>query len=69
MDDGSGRLFNRAASFFVFLRANCTGGETWFPKVDAMYSSADRPVRDDNMEDWYGDKVVREEINGESSGV
>jgi prolyl 4-hydroxylase len=69
MNDGSGRLFNRAASFFVFLKANCTGGETWFPKVDATYSSADRRATDDNMEDWYGDKVLREETKEENSGV
>jgi prolyl 4-hydroxylase len=69
MDDGSGRLFNRAASFFVFLRANCSGGETWFPKVDATYSSANRPAGDGDMENWYGDKVMREKRNGESSGV
>jgi prolyl 4-hydroxylase len=29
----SGQKFNRPASFFVFLEANCTGGETFFPKV------------------------------------
>ncbi|KAK7191817.1 2OG-Fe(II)oxygenase family Oxidoreductase [Paraphaeosphaeria sporulosa] len=33
LSDGSGRLFNRPASFFVFLRDNCTAGETWFPGV------------------------------------
>jgi prolyl 4-hydroxylase len=33
LSDGSGRLFNRPASFFVFLRDNCTAGETWFPSV------------------------------------
>jgi prolyl 4-hydroxylase len=70
MNDGSGRQFNRAASFFVFLRANCTGGETWFPKVDVAYSSAERPASgDDMMEKWYGERVVREERDGESSGV
>ncbi|KAL5427233.1 hypothetical protein PMIN04_001505 [Paraphaeosphaeria minitans] len=33
LSDGSGRLFNRPASFFVFLRDNCTDGETYFPGV------------------------------------
>jgi len=28
-----GRRFNRPASFFVFLEANCTEGETWFPHI------------------------------------
>lgn len=32
--DGSGRFFNRPASFFVFLQDNCTGGETWFPSIE-----------------------------------
>ncbi|KAI1115635.1 hypothetical protein F5Y14DRAFT_449741 [Nemania sp. NC0429] len=31
--DGSPRSFNRVASFFVILQANCTGGETWFPFI------------------------------------
>lgn len=34
LPDDSGRFFNRPASFFVFLRDNCTGGETWFPSVE-----------------------------------
>ncbi|KFY85066.1 hypothetical protein V500_08722 [Pseudogymnoascus sp. VKM F-4518 (FW-2643)] len=29
----SGQRFNRPASFFVFLEANCTGGETYFPHI------------------------------------
>ncbi|KAF2442115.1 hypothetical protein P171DRAFT_61539 [Karstenula rhodostoma CBS 690.94] len=33
LSDGSGGLFNRPASFFVFLRDNCTEGYTWFPSV------------------------------------
>jgi prolyl 4-hydroxylase len=69
MNDGSGRLFNRAASFFVFLRANCSGGETWFPKVNAAYSSTAYPASDGDMEKWYGEKVVREERDEEGSGV
>ncbi|KFY24297.1 hypothetical protein V493_05333 [Pseudogymnoascus sp. VKM F-4281 (FW-2241)] len=30
----TGQRFNRPASFFVFLEANCTGGETYFPFDD-----------------------------------
>lgn len=32
--DGSRRMFNRIASFFVFLEANCEEGETWFPYLE-----------------------------------
>lgn len=45
LDDG--RRFNRIASFFAFLDDNCTGGETYFPFVDA------RTIRDD--QDRYGE--------------
>ncbi|KUI59705.1 Prolyl 4-hydroxylase 1 [Cytospora mali] len=31
--DGSRRTFNRIASFFAILQANCTDGETYFPYV------------------------------------
>ncbi|KAH8602056.1 hypothetical protein B0O99DRAFT_680204 [Bisporella sp. PMI_857] len=31
MADGSGRRFNRVASFFMFLEGDCEEGETWFP--------------------------------------
>ncbi|OCL14392.1 hypothetical protein AOQ84DRAFT_281168, partial [Glonium stellatum] len=36
LPDGSGRRFNRVASFFVFLQDNCTKGETYFPYVTAL---------------------------------
>jgi prolyl 4-hydroxylase len=29
----NGKRFNRPSSFFVFLEANCTEGETYFPYV------------------------------------
>lgn len=36
MRDGGARWFNRIASFFVYLDGhNVTGGETWFPYVEA----------------------------------
>jgi prolyl 4-hydroxylase len=31
--DRQGREYNRLASFFVYLKDECTGGETWFPNV------------------------------------
>jgi len=31
--DRQGREYNRLASFFVYLKDDCTGGETWFPNV------------------------------------
>ncbi|GAW11413.1 hypothetical protein ANO14919_007580 [Xylariales sp. No.14919] len=34
--DGSPRSFNRVASFFVILQADCEGGETWFPFIEAV---------------------------------
>ncbi|XXG97891.1 hypothetical protein Hte_004206 [Hypoxylon texense] len=32
---GRGRTWNRVASFFAVLQDGCTGGETWFPLVNA----------------------------------
>lgn len=32
--DGSGRMFNRIASFFVYLEDECEEGETWFPYIE-----------------------------------
>lgn len=58
MNDGSGRLFNRVASFFVFLRANCTDGETYFPLVEP-----------DGTIEQFGDKVAKGEMDGEEKGV
>jgi prolyl 4-hydroxylase len=37
--DGSGRYFNRIASFFVFLEDECEGGETWFPYIEEKVTS------------------------------
>ncbi len=34
--DDSPRTWNRIASFFVILQDNCTGGETYFPKIDVI---------------------------------
>ena len=31
-----GRRFNRLASFFIYLDANCTEGETWFPHIEPV---------------------------------
>lgn len=52
--------FNRVASFFVFLRDNCTEGYTYFPLVEP--GSVD-------LEALYGGKVERGEMDGETMGV
>jgi len=61
MDDGSGRMFNRVASFFVFLKANCTGGETHFPFVDVLEKDKKRGGRLDLV---FGEKVRAHEQGG-----
>jgi prolyl 4-hydroxylase len=33
-----GRFCNRGASLFVFLEADCTGGETYFPRITSDVS-------------------------------
>lgn len=42
---GRGKSWNRVASFFAILQDKCTGGETWFPLVNATV-----PPRDDQKE-------------------
>ncbi|KAF2001218.1 hypothetical protein P154DRAFT_596836 [Amniculicola lignicola CBS 123094] len=57
-NDGSNKLFNRQSSFFVFLRDNCTEGETYFPLVDVL----------DNDSGFKG-KAMRGEKDGVQQGV
>lgn len=64
MTDGSERLFNRVASFFVFLRDNCTEGYTYFPLVEPSHQS-----QHTDLEKVYGGKVARGELDGEAQGV
>lgn len=66
MNDGSGRKFNRVASFFVFLRDNCTEGYTYFPRVQPAHDSAEAPV---DLDTIYDGKVARGESDGEEKGV
>lgn len=66
INDGSGRLFNRVASFFVFLGDNCTGGETYFPLVQPAFDTAKQPIDVDTL---YGSKVIRGSMDGEEKGV
>lgn len=66
MKDGSGRLFNRVASFFVFLRDNCTEGETYFPSVDVLDKDAERGGA---LEAGFRGKVTRGEREGVPKGV
>jgi prolyl 4-hydroxylase len=39
--DRQGRKYNRLASFFVYLKDECTGGETWFPNVTVAQGVAE----------------------------
>jgi len=64
--DGTGRLFNRVASFFVFLRDNCTEGETYFPSVDVFDRDAERGG---NLEKLFEGKAMRGEKDGEAKGI
>ncbi|CAI6277505.1 unnamed protein product [Periconia digitata] len=66
MKDGSGRRYNRPASFFVFLRANCTGGETWFPNVDVLDGDGDRS---ESVEGLFGGKIGKATERGKEKGV
>ncbi|ORY19441.1 hypothetical protein BCR34DRAFT_527723 [Clohesyomyces aquaticus] len=66
MNDGSGRLFNRPASFFVFLRDNCTQGETYFPLVDVLDRDAEHGG--EVARRWEG-RASRGEKDGEEMGV
>ncbi|KAF2785501.1 hypothetical protein K505DRAFT_380848 [Melanomma pulvis-pyrius CBS 109.77] len=66
VNDGSGRRFNRVASFFVFLRDNCTEGETYFPAVDVLDRDAERGG---GIEKGFGGKVARGEKDGATKGV
>ncbi|KAF2013527.1 hypothetical protein BU24DRAFT_411258 [Aaosphaeria arxii CBS 175.79] len=62
-DPNSGRLYNRPASFFVFLRADALeGGETWFPDVRPLTNAS-------ALREVYGDTVVPGEDVGVEGGV
>ncbi|KAF2653345.1 hypothetical protein K491DRAFT_579128, partial [Lophiostoma macrostomum CBS 122681] len=73
MNDGSGRRFNRVASFFVFLKANCTEGETYFPLVDVLDAERDGEEGGNRAEEvasiWKDGKISRGEKDGEVKGV
>jgi prolyl 4-hydroxylase len=60
------RRFNRPASFFVFLRSNCTGGYTYFPEVNVLDKDAEAGGHLESM--WDG-KAERGEKNGEKKGI
>ena len=64
MKDGSGRRYNRPASFFVFLKANCTGGGTWFPDVGVLDQD-----RGEEIEGVFNGKVGRATEKGKEKGV
>ncbi|KAF2030066.1 hypothetical protein EK21DRAFT_112359 [Setomelanomma holmii] len=66
-----GRRFNRVASFFIFLRDNCTGGYTNFPAVEpASPTTASSSLTSDiDLATWYGEKVAIGEKDAKPSGV
>ncbi|KAF2187695.1 hypothetical protein K469DRAFT_661716 [Zopfia rhizophila CBS 207.26] len=66
MNDGSGRRFNRIASFFVFLKDNFTEGETIFPYVDVLDKDRERGG---DLEELFKGKVSRGMEKGEQKGV
>lgn len=53
--------YNRVASFFVFLRDNCTDGYTSFPLVE--------PSSSIDLEGLYNGKIAHGEMEGESKGI
>ncbi|KAF2464088.1 uncharacterized protein BDR25DRAFT_243513, partial [Lindgomyces ingoldianus] len=69
MNDGSGRLFNRVASFFVFLRDNCTEGETYFPLVDVLDRDAESNGGSGKLVKRWEGRASRGEKDGEALGV
>ncbi|KAF2118297.1 hypothetical protein BDV96DRAFT_381915 [Lophiotrema nucula] len=69
MNDGSGRLFNRVASFFVFLRDNCTNGETYFPSVSVLDDDADAGGRLSSLDSWAGKISRGVRKDGKAQGV
>lgn len=69
MPDGSGRLYNRVASFFVFLRDNCTDGYTYFPDVETSHAEVGSLASKEVLEGWFGGKVMRGERDEEEKGV
>lgn len=58
---GASVRFNRLASFFVFLRDNCTEGYTYFPLVE--------PIGAIDVERLYNGKVERGSLDGTEQGV
>ncbi|KAF2261852.1 hypothetical protein CC78DRAFT_583218 [Lojkania enalia] len=67
--DDQGRLFNRVASFFVFLRGECEEGETYFPEVEPWSTSNSESDPDARLEKTFKGKVLRGEYKGEKKGV
>jgi prolyl 4-hydroxylase len=58
MRDGSARLHNRPVSFFVVLKAECEGGETWFPRVRSSRNRVDVDEEGDGKEEGLKFKPV-----------
>ncbi|RII07132.1 hypothetical protein CUC08_Gglean008100 [Alternaria sp. MG1] len=61
LEDGKQVYFNRIASFFVFLRDNCTEGYTYFPLVETSLPNI--------LDGTYNDRIAQGEMNGEAKGI
>ncbi|KAI4661544.1 uncharacterized protein J4E78_004333 [Alternaria triticimaculans] len=61
LENGRRVYYNRVASFFVFLRDNCTDGYTAFPLVEPSSST--------DLEGLYSGKVAHGEMDGEAKGI
>ncbi|KAI4907451.1 hypothetical protein J4E90_009480 [Alternaria incomplexa] len=61
LENGRQMYYNRVASFFVFLRDNCTDGYTSFPLVE--------PSSSIDLEGLYNGKVAHGEMDGEAKGM
>ncbi|KAI4673213.1 uncharacterized protein J4E88_008825 [Alternaria novae-zelandiae] len=61
LENGRQVYYNRVASFFVFLRDNCTDGYTSFPLVE--------PSSSIDLDGLYNGKVAHGEMDGEVKGI
>ena len=54
IEDPEGRVYNRLGSFFIYLDANCTAGETWFPEIPSPIRPGERSDKFTNLKDREG---------------
>jgi len=58
IEDLDGHTYNRLASFFIYLDANCTSGETWFPELPSLVSPGESSEKFSNPEGKDGLAIV-----------